>query len=67
MRNNSYKLNWYYEQNIQEANNTKILSKYNTFRHPNGWQWPMTATICNTEHDVKDCTRTLERANQNRE
>ena len=29
MRNNSYKLNWYYEYNIQEANNMKILSKYN--------------------------------------
>ena len=28
MRNNSYKLNWYYEYNIQEANNRKILSKY---------------------------------------
>ena len=28
MRNNNYKLNWYYEYNIQEANNTKILSKY---------------------------------------
>ena len=28
MRNNSYKLNWYYEYNIQEASNTKILSKY---------------------------------------
>ena len=27
MRNNSYKLNWYYEYNIQEANNKKILSK----------------------------------------
>ena len=24
----NYKLNWYYEYNIQEANNTKILSKY---------------------------------------
>ena len=28
MRNNSYKLNRYYEDNIQEVNNTKILSKY---------------------------------------
>ena len=28
MRNNSYKLYLYYEYNIQEANNTKILSKY---------------------------------------
>ena len=28
MRNNSSELNWYYEYNIQEANNTKILSKY---------------------------------------
>ena len=28
MRNNSYKLNWFYEYNIREANNTKILSKY---------------------------------------
>ena len=27
MRNNSYKLNRNYEYNIQEANNTKILSK----------------------------------------
>ena len=25
---NSCKLNWYYEYNIQEANNTEILSKY---------------------------------------
>ena len=53
--NNSYKLNWYYAHNIQEANNTKILSKYafkHSFqeiciysdwpRHPNGRQWPMT-------------------------
>ena len=28
MRNNSYKLNWFYEYNIQEVNSTKILSKY---------------------------------------
>ena len=32
MRNNSYKLNWFYEYNIQEVNSTKILSKY-TFTH----------------------------------
>ena len=31
MRNNSYKLNIYYEYNIQEANNPMILSKY-TFK-----------------------------------
>ena len=28
MRNNSYKLNWFYEYNIQEVNSMKILSKY---------------------------------------
>ena len=28
MRNNSYKLNWFYEYYIQEVNSTKILSKY---------------------------------------
>ena len=28
MRNNNYKLIWYYEYNIQEVTNTKILSKY---------------------------------------
>ena len=28
MRNNNYKLNIYYEYNIQEANNPMILSKY---------------------------------------
>ena len=32
MRNNSYKLNWFYEYNIQKVNSTKILSKY-TFTH----------------------------------
>ena len=28
MRNNNYKLNIYYEYNIQEVNNPMILSKY---------------------------------------
>ena len=32
MRNNSYKVNGFYEYNIQEVNSTKILSKY-TFTH----------------------------------
>ena len=63
MRNNSYKLNWYYDYNIQEANNTKILSKYTYYvrlfqeiciyfdrpRHPNGRQWPM------TDHYLQRC------------
>ena len=32
MGNNSYKLNLFYEHNIQEVNSAKILSKY-TFTH----------------------------------
>ena len=32
MRNDNYKLNCFYEYNIQEVNSTRILSKY-TFTH----------------------------------
>ena len=28
MRNNSYKLNWFYEHNVKDVNSGKILSKY---------------------------------------